>query len=368
MNKKFDLLVFVGRMSPFHLGHKAVIDAALDQSENVLVLLGSAGKARTVRNPFTFEERMAMIVGTYEDRSANERLAGEVPTLERLFIEPLFDKTYNDTAWIKQVQDTVNETALNIINDGGFRNHGTADLKIGLIGAAKDHTSYYLKLFPQWESVNVPVEGAIHATNIREGYLRGTFERYQLESTLLPKAVSHFLFDEGSFKDSEHYRRLQKEINHVDKYKKSWSAAPYPVKHFTADAVVEQSGHILLVKRKAVPGKGLWALPGGHVDEYEPVENAVFRELDEETKIKVPLAVLKGSVVNERLFDDPYRSTIGRVITYAKHIRLTGDTKLPKVKGSDDAEKAKWFPISDIREDMMFDDHYHVINFFLGID
>jgi bifunctional NMN adenylyltransferase/nudix hydrolase len=135
----------------------------------------------------------------------------------------------------------------------------------------------------------------------------------------------------------------------------------------TVDAVVEQSGHILVVKRRAEPGKGLWALPGGHLEEFETLNDGVIRELREETKIKVPDPVLRGSIHNTRMFDDPYRSNIGRVITYAAHIKLAGDTKLPKVKGADDAEKAVWLPIGMIKEDMFFDDHFHIINYFLGL-
>jgi bifunctional NMN adenylyltransferase/nudix hydrolase len=67
------------------------------------------------------------------------------------------------------------------------------------------------------------------------------------------------------------------------------------------------------------------------------------------------------------MFDDPHRSNIGRVITFAAHIKLVDDTKLPKVKGSDDAEKAIWLPIADMREDMFFDDHFGIVQYFLGV-
>jgi bifunctional NMN adenylyltransferase/nudix hydrolase len=55
------------------------------------------------------------------------------------------------------------------------------------------------------------------------------------------------------------------------------------------------------------------------------------------------------------------------VITYAAHIKLADATSLPKVKGADDAEKAKWIPIGDLREDQLFDDHFHIIQYFLGL-
>ena len=349
MEKEFDLLVFVGRFQPFHNEHKRIIDIALQKSKNVLILIGSAGKARTIRNPFTFEERADMIRGSFD---AGDRL--------NLIIKPLYDKTYNDAAWIKQVQTVVLDTALHVANNGSsFHASGYNDIKVGLIGASKDNTSYYLKMFPQYRSVNVEIENDLHATSIRENFLT-TGEI----SDSVPNSVAEFL---NEFKKSDTHYQLRSELQFVRDYKKQWEVSPYPVKHATVDAVVEQSGHILLVKRKAEPGKGLWALPGGHLNEFEKQLDGAIRELREETKIKVPEAVLRGSIRDHETFDDPYRSTLGRVITKAYHFKLADDVTLPKVKGADDAEKAKWVPISELREEDFFDDHYFIIQYFLGL-
>jgi bifunctional NMN adenylyltransferase/nudix hydrolase len=231
---------------------------------------------------------------------------------------------------------------------------------VGLIGASKDNSSYYLKLFPQWESVNVPLDYPINATDIRNAY----FEEDDLHPADIPASTLGVLY---SLDDTEAMETLRKEYWFIQNYKKQWAAAPYPVKHLTVDAVVEQSGHILLVKRKAEPGKGLWALPGGHLEMDETLQDGVIRELREETGIKVPVPVLKGSVHATHMFDDPFRSNIGRVVTFASYIKLMDDTSLPKVKGADDAEKARWVPISEIAEDKLFDDHYHIIQYFLGL-
>lgn len=357
VEKEFDLLVFIGRFQPFHVEHKRIIDIALEKAKYVLVLVGSSGKARTIRNPFTFDERKDMINGAFDCNGGRQ---------DRLIIKPLYDKTYNDVAWINQVQHIVKETSLDAVNNfQSFRASGLVNARIGLIGMAKDHTSYYLKMFPQFESVDVPMTQVMHATAIREGFLSGTLQRHEVYSNELTPNVANFMFND--FKHTDEFQQLKRELEHVRAYKKAWEAAPYPVKHMTADAVVEQSGHILVVKRRSEPGKGLWALPGGHVEEYEPLMDSVIRELREETKIKVPDPVLRGSVHATNMFDDPHRSNIGRVITFAAHIKLADDTKLPKVKGSDDAEKAVWLPIGDVKEEMFFDDHFHIINYFLGL-
>ena len=344
----FDLLVFIGRFQPFHNEHKRVIDIALTKAHNVLVLVGSSGKARTVRNPFSFEERFDMI---FEAFTPEERA--------RIRVRPLRDKTYNDSAWIKQVQGKVMETAIALHNPIGINLAGTG--RVGLIGASKDASSYYLKMFPQWDSVNVPIEHEVHATQIREAFYE---EELVYDVSQLPPNVTEWM---DNFAKTDECEALRREHWFVRMYKEAWEAAPYPVKHLTVDAVVEQSGHILLVKRRSEPGKGLWALPGGHLEPEETLVNGVIRELREETGIKVPDPVLRGSIHATHMFDDPYRSNIGRVVTFASYIKLTDATSLPRVKGADDAEKAKWIPISDIREDQLFDDHYHIIQYFLGL-
>ena len=58
----------------------------------------------------------------------------------------------------------------------------------------------------------------------------------------------------------------------------------------TVDAVVFRKNvsalEVLLIQRKNYPFKGMWALPGGFVDMDETVEEAVVRELEEETSLQ----------------------------------------------------------------------------------
>jgi bifunctional NMN adenylyltransferase/nudix hydrolase len=97
--------------------------------------------------------------------------------------------------------------------------------------------------------------------------------------------------------------------------------------------------------------------------------DGAIRELKEETKIKVPVPVLKGSIKESKTFDAPNRSTRGRTITQAFYIDLGFDEKLPKVKGSDDAEKAFWVPLNEVvaQRDKFFEDHFHIISYFTKI-
>ena len=58
-------------------------------------------------------------------------------------------------------------------------------------------------------------------------------------------------------------------------YKAQFSMLPYPPVFVTGDAVVTCAGHLLVVERGGMPGKGLWALPGGFINQKETVEECI---------------------------------------------------------------------------------------------
>jgi bifunctional NMN adenylyltransferase/nudix hydrolase len=259
-----------------------------------------------------------------------------------VIIEPLEDSVYNDTKWIADVQNIVNSRTI-LTN------------KIALIGHSKDHSSYYLKLFPQWDSIDVESFTDISSTQIRNDYFSNV-PVYGVEN--VPAGTNKFL---NKFYRTTDYQNIVEEYAFVEKYKRAWDCAPYAPTFVTVDACVVQSGHVLLIQRKARPGKGLWALPGGFLNVDERISTAVIRELKEETKIDVPIPVLNGSLVITKVFDDPFRSSRGRTITHASLFHLTSGTKLPKIKGSDDAMAARWVPLAEISSENMYEDHYHMI-------
>jgi bifunctional NMN adenylyltransferase/nudix hydrolase len=158
---------------------------------------------------------------------------------------------------------------------------------------------------------------------------------------------------------------LYDEYRHVIDYKAMWSSAPFPPMFVTTDAVVIKSGHVLVVRRRGQPGKGLLALPGGFLREDEKVVDGCIRELKEETRIGIPKDELMKRIKGQKVFDHPSRSLRGRTITHAFEIDL-GAGALPKVKGDDDAEKAFWMPLRDVMrcEEEFFEDHFHIINYF----
>jgi bifunctional NMN adenylyltransferase/nudix hydrolase len=265
-------------------------------------------------------------------------------------IEENLDTIYNDQAWAVRVQALVAK-------------HTKPGDRVGIIGHKKDDSSFYLDMFPQWDFENVELIEFLSAVNIRDLYFKRDVNMSFIKG-VVPESTFNFLTE---FKSTPEYEQIIREREFVINYKKQYASLPYPPIFSTADAVVIQSGHILLIKRRAEPGKGLWALPGGYVNANtdKSVEDAAIRELREETMIKVPAPVLRGSIRRSKVFDAIDRSPRGRIITHAVYIELP-DGDLPKVKGSDDAEKARWVPIAEVRSEECFEDHYEIIQHFLG--
>lgn len=350
-----DALVFIGRFQPLHNGHKAVIEAALEQAKEVVVVVGSSFAARNIRNPFTFEERKAMIEAVFPYATGNKAL---FDPLKRLHIVPVSDYPYDDNKWVNAIQKIVDETVPHAKD-------------VGLIGHSKDSTSYYLNIFPRWKNhVEVADVGGINATDIRKALL-GNNEEGLDPTTVMPKEavrVVSKIIANGPDGYSDSWMTLRAEYYMIKKYKEAWKAAPFPPTFMTVDAVVVQSGHILLVKRGDMPGKGLFALPGGFLNQEETMLDGAIRELKEETKIKVPPKILKDRVKESKTFDAPNRSARGRTITQAFFINL-GVGELPKVKGSDDAEKAFWVPLNEVgkQRDRFFEDHAFIVDYFVPV-
>jgi bifunctional NMN adenylyltransferase/nudix hydrolase len=339
MSKKYDTLVLIGRFQPLHSAHLEIIKRATALTDQLVIIVGSAKQPRTYKNPFTFEERARMI------KSATAGLAMQV------YVEPNIDTIYNDQAWAVRVQGIVSK----------YRVLGGAG--VGIIGHKKDDSSFYLDMFPQWGYEDVELVEFLSAVDIRDLYFKNSVN-YKFIKGVLPETTYDFLLD---FAHTDEYRQIIREREFIAEHNKQYAGLRYPPIFSTADAVVICSGHVLMIKRRAEPGKGLWALPGGYVNANtdKSVEDAAIRELREETQIKVPAPVLRGSIVRSKVFDAIDRSPRGRIITHAFHIQLP-DGELPRVKGSDDAEKARWVPIAEVRSEECFEDHFEIISHFVG--
>jgi len=335
-----DLSVVIGRFQPVHNGHMKLFKKAAETSSNCLVLVGSSFIARNMKNPFTFIERSDMIETAIKDAGLKSNFN----------TRPIVDDLYNDQRWIGEVQAAINDE---LINKLGLDPNKS---RVNLIGHYKDNSSYYLNIFPRYKFVEVSNHAKLDGTSIRNWI----FGKQSFPKNAMTSSVEKYLENWANTK-LEKYQDLCHEHRFILDYKKQFSSLKYPPVFVTADAVVINKGHILLVRRGSYPGKGLWALPGGFLNQNETIETAILRELIEETQIDVDHVLLKAGLKGTHVFDAPTRSLRGRTITHAGLIVLN-TRELPLVKGSDDADKAKWVPISDFYEmsEEMFEDHHSI--------
>jgi bifunctional NMN adenylyltransferase/nudix hydrolase len=340
-NKPFDAIVLIGRFQPFHNGHAALLQAALAQAGRVFIVLGSAFRARTARNPFTWEERADTITASLSEDDAR-----------RVRFIPARDY-FDDRRWAAAVEEGVQKETEKL---------GLAAPGVALAGHHKDESSYYLNLFPRWTFVAIDRQGDFDATPIRRIYFdaRNAAEQASLQK-LVPPAVARFLADWAT---QPTFTTIQTEHRAIDVYKKQWGKGPF----VTLDAIVTVAAHVLMVRRGNTPGVGLWALPGGFLEGRERLWQGAIRELKEETGLDIADAELEHALRGVAVFDHPDRSQRGRVITHAHWFDLNLTT-LPDVAGADDAAEARWIPVAELAamETQLFEDHLHILDHFLKI-
>src|SRR3954447_14593123 len=118
----------------------------------------------------------------------------------------------------------------------------------------------------------------------------------------------------------------------------------YPRAALTVDCVVfgfdEAELKVLLIQRGLAPFKGKWALPGGFVRVEETIDEAVRRELSEETGL--------SNVFLEQLYTfgavdrDPRERVVS--VAYYALVKLSRHA----ARAATDAANARWFSVTQV--------------------
>ncbi len=116
-----------------------------------------------------------------------------------------------------------------------------------------------------------------------------------------------------------------------------------------ADIVIIKDGRVLLIKRGHEPFKGMWALPGGRLEENESIEECAVREAKEEIGADVEIKKLVG------VYSKPDRDP-RKIVAIAFLCDVEGD-----IKAGDDAVEARWFEIEEVKKMRLASDHNKII-------
>ena len=105
----------------------------------------------------------------------------------------------------------------------------------------------------------------------------------------------------------------------------------------TVDAIIPYKGKIVLIKRANEPFKGYYALPGGIVEYGESVEEALLREVEEETGLKGKIYKLVG------VYSNPNRDPRGHFVSVCFVVECVGE-----LKAGSDAKEVALFDLNNL--------------------
>lgn len=325
------IAVIIGRFQPLHNGHVALIEQALAENDQVLVLVGSVNKERDYKNPFTVEQRFEMIRSAFEGRLFTDGLN----------IRGLKDKPTDDE-WVQEV----------IANVAQLEEDPS---KVVLYTSEKDIEWYRANFL--YNTVEAD-SGDIHATDIRKDLYTGCLKRNALALEKIPREnwdlidsyINDRFWDFGL--EMEQCIRGKKDAIIAHKFGNPIE----PVAH----AVVMHKGNILVVKRNSIRGKDQWAIPGGFMEATETTRQAAIRELKEETGVDLlALKVKEMAQAIEENIDDLSVRTLGINYLYL----VAPEETIEVVIDEDEVSAYKWVDVHDVltEREILFYNHNVVV-------
>jgi len=156
----------------------------------------------------------------------------------------------------------------------------------------------------------------------------------------------------GGTKLSESGKKLLKTYENM---KKDHRGDIFQKPSLTVDGIIESEKKILLIERKNPPFEGTYAIPGGFVEYGEKVEDAVVREIKEETGLETKIIDLVG------VYSEPNRDPRGHTVSIVYSLQVTGGT----LSGGSDARKPRYFSKDEL-PDLAFDHESIIEDYLIG--
>ncbi|MCC6709612.1 MAG: NUDIX domain-containing protein [Gammaproteobacteria bacterium] len=326
-----DIAVVCARCQPPTRAHFAALAHAATLAPRVVLLMLNADDACSPANPFDNDMRLTLLRAALDDA---------------VTVLMLRDRRYEPLRWAAAAEATLRAVA----GEGA----------VVVLGDV-DNASTSLPLPDTWQRAESDVQLAAAEAAARGALFGDDQPAWARLTAMLPAPVLTAL---RTCMATPALRRIAEEARFLAEYRRAWQAAPYAPVFVTVDSVATWRDQVLLIERGQLPGRGQWALPGGFIDVDETIAASCLRELREETGV-----VLGEDAIGERrVFDDPLRSQRGRTITHGFRFVLDALPAPPLAVGADDAVAAFWLPVRELTPQRLFDDHYFILQTFLGLD
>jgi bifunctional NMN adenylyltransferase/nudix hydrolase len=338
--------LYIGRFNPPHLGHESILFEMLHHRlDTIIVAIGGATGARTFKNPWNFAERSIMINLAFE--AVKERMkkisspSFEMPNTKLRIIG--IPDYISDYRWQQDIR--VRVEGITTPNDN-----------ISIYGYEKDSSSYYLKLFPEWNFVGVNAQYLLDATTVREKIYKNEFNKEAQpneynDMQMVSGGVLNFI---NGWVESDEFNQLRREWEFINTYKRQFEGLKHKPVFITVDALfVTRKKEVVLIERKEYPGLGTLAMPGGFVYPDLTLRQSLNRILEKKLGIDI------GDIKHTRLevIDNPDRSLRGRTITNVfvfENFKYDG-----MLRG-----EPNYYPIGNLGmyRQQMFEDHFMIID------
>lgn len=299
--------VVIGRFQvPFlTVGHRALVQAALDNHEKVLILIGVSDATGTDRNPLNFKVREKLFTENPQFFKAER---------ERMIVKPLKDYPLSDKDWSEALDTAIEqagfeEAVVYAGRDNSLESYYTGKHKIEIIQGVSSRSGTELR-----EAVTYEPTVAQHCQAFREGIIHHVKNRYPIVYPTVDVAIVYY--DETTNAD-----------------------------------------YILMGKK----GEG-FSFVGGFVDKADiDYESAAVREVREETGIILDPENFKHTlnyIFSRRVEDLRYKNTKDSIMTMFFEVRVDNN-ELPKQENISDKEfkEFKWIKATKESYDLIAPTH-----------
>jgi bifunctional NMN adenylyltransferase/nudix hydrolase len=305
-------VVFV-RCQPFHKGEMFLLSKALEIVDELIIIVTSVQKMRTLDNPFLSEEIFSLMK-KYIGKKRIRNVIG------------VGDLLYDEDHWLLQANRIILE------------NISEKDEEFYIIGHKNDKNDFY-GMF-DFDFIDV-CDFTDHGSEykVTDDILYEYFKNSKISDEVVDKKLLQ------KFMQTDEYLDLKIQFKNNENL--------FPAIFTCVDALVICNKHFLLVKRK---DNGLYALPGGFLDASELLIDSCKKNVKEKTG----LTLNNSDVIGMHVFDYVNRSKIGRAISNC-YFFVLDEKELPKVKGSGEFVEAEWVYFDDLQDLTFHEDHYSII-------